>query len=112
MIHVLIAMLGFGALAVAAGYGTLAFIAILRWQLRRLPTHSSKFPPITVLKPLCGDKPHLYENLRSFCEQDYRQFQVVFGVGDTTDHALQVAERVQHEFPWLPIDIVVSSQVH
>ncbi len=112
MIHVLIAMLGFGALAVAAGYGTLAFIAVLRWQLRRPPTHSSKFPPITVLKPLCGDEPHLYENLRSFCEQDYPQFQVIFGVGDTTDHALQVAERVQQEFPGLPIDIVVSSQAH
>jgi ceramide glucosyltransferase len=112
MLHALTAMVGVGTLGVAAAYGTLAFIAVIHWRLRRLPTHASGRPPITVLKPLCGEEPHLYENLRSFCEQDYQEFQIVFGVGDPTDLALGVAERIRREFPSMQIDVVVSSRSH
>ena len=36
---------------------------------------------MTILKPLHGDEAGLYENLASFCEQDYRgPVQIVFGV--------------------------------
>lgn len=112
MIHALIVLLGVSALAVAAGYGTLALVAVLCWHRQRPLLRSSKLPPVTVLKPLCGDEPHLYENLRSFCEQEYPEFQVIFGVRDATDRALRVAERLRHEFPSLPIEVVVSSQLH
>jgi ceramide glucosyltransferase len=54
----------------------------------------------------------LYENLRSFCQQDYPQFQVVFGAADAADPALQVVERLIAEFPAIPIDVVVDSQQH
>src|SRR5256885_1618407 len=38
---------------------------------RRLRPLARAFPPVTVLKPLCGTHPALYESLRSFCDQDY-----------------------------------------
>jgi ceramide glucosyltransferase len=67
---------------------------------------------VTVLKPLCGDEPGLYENLRSFCRQDHPEYQLVFGVPDLTDPALPVVHRLIAEFPLVPIDVVVNPHQH
>ena len=40
-----------------------ALVAALVWQLRRVAPAVSGLPPISVLKPLCGDEPDLYQNL-------------------------------------------------
>ena len=68
--------------------------------------------PVTVLKPLCGAEPGLYDHLRSFCQQDHPDYQIVFGVRDPTDPALAVVERLVAEYPSLPIDVVVNPQQH
>jgi len=49
---------------------------------------------ITIAKPLCGDEPQLQENLRSFCEQDYPEYEVIFAVASEDDPAAVVARRV------------------
>ena len=113
LIHPLMGIVGLAGLTIAAGYALLAVIAVLVWQMRRMPKESrSRLPPLTILKPLCGAEPSLYENLRSFCEQDYPEFQIVFGVLDPSDAALSVLERLVAEFPSLPIDVVINSQLH
>jgi len=68
-------------------------------------------PPVTVLKPLRGAEPGLYENLRSFCEQDYPVFQVVFGVRDAHDPAIALAERVMRDLPGHDLALVVNDRV-
>jgi ceramide glucosyltransferase len=65
-----------------------------------------------VLKPLCGAEPGLYEQLRSFCTQDYPQYQIVFGVRDRSDPACNVVARLMEEFPAVPMELVVNSQLH
>jgi ceramide glucosyltransferase len=113
LIHPLMGIVGLAGLTIAAVYALLAVIAVLVWQMRRMPKESRpRLPPLTILKPLCGAEPGLYENLRSFCEQDYPEFQIVFGVLDPTDAALPVVERLVAEFPSLPIDVVINSQLH
>jgi len=113
LIHPLMGIVGLAGLTIAAGYALLAVIAVLLWQMRRMPKESRpRLPPLTILKPLCGAEPSLYENLRSFCEQDYPEFQIVFGVLDPSDAALSVLERLVAEFPSLPIDVVINSQQH
>jgi ceramide glucosyltransferase len=113
LIHPLMGIVGLAGLTIAAGYALLVVIAVLAWQMRRMPKESRpRLPPLTILKPLCGAEPNLYENLRSFCEQDYPEFQIVFGVLDPADAALSVAERLVAEFPSLPIDVVINSQLH
>lgn len=113
LIYPLMGIVGLAGLTIAAGYALLAVIAVLAWHMRRMPKESRPlFPPLTILKPLCGAEPGLYENLRSFCEQDYPEFQIVFGVLDPADAALSVVERLVAEFPSLPIDVVINSQLH
>ncbi len=113
LIHPLMGIVGLAGLTIAAGYALLAVIAVLVWRMRRMPKESRpQLPPLTILKPLCGAEPSLYENLRSFCEQDYPEFQIVFGVLDPADAALSVVERLVAEFPSLPIAVVINSQLH
>ena len=64
---------------------------------------------VTVVKPLHGAEPGLYENLLSFVAQDYQgSVQLLFGVGDAADPALGVVRRLQLEFPRRDIEAVVS----
>jgi len=67
--------------------------------------------PVTILKPVCGLDPGLYGNLRSFCEQDYPEFQVIFGVRDRDDPAVAVVERVIRDFPGRDLSLVVDDRV-
>jgi ceramide glucosyltransferase len=112
ILHLLIATLGVASLTLAAAYAFLALIAVLVWRTRTTPGPAVKPPPVTMLKPLCGAEPGLYENLRSFCRQDYPQFQIIFGVGDASDPAIAVAMRLKAEFPAVPIEIVVDPRQH
>jgi ceramide glucosyltransferase len=110
----LMAIIGLACLALATLHAVLALVAVVIWQIRRIvPTPPPpRAPPVTVLKPLCGAEPGLYRHLRSFCQQDYPQFQIVFGMRDPADPALVVAQRLVTEFPNLSIDIVVNPQQH
>jgi len=69
-------------------------------------------PPVTVLKPLCGKEPRLYECLRSFCEQDYPDMQIVFGVGDSGDGAIAVVEQLIAEFSGRDLTLVINGGTH
>jgi len=110
--HSLLSIVGFVCLTVAAVYSLLTVAAVLVWRLPRRGDVSTSQPPVTLLKPLCGAEPGLYEDLRSFCLQNYPEFQIIFGVRDPSDPARAVAERLRAEFPTLPIKIVVNPQLH
>lgn len=92
-------------------YVAFALSRIRRFGRRPLPPRVVG-APVTVFKPLCGDEPFLYENLRSFCDQDYPHFEVVFGVRDPSDPAIAVAERVMREFPNVETRLVIDDRVH
>ena len=112
MIHALITIVGYSTLGVAALYAFLSVIAVIVWRFPKRARLSQTLPPVTVLKPLCGAEPGLYEDLRSFCIQDYPEYQLIFGMRDQSDPARSVAERLQAEFPELPIRIVINPQLH
>jgi ceramide glucosyltransferase len=117
-IRYLLAILGLAVMAFAALHAILALAAVVVWRLRRLAMRTprlpgpTRLPAVTVLKPLCGAEPGLYRHLRSFCLQNYPQFQIVFGARDPADPALAVAAQLAAEFPALAIDIVVNPQQH
>ncbi|MGH8149075.1 MAG: bacteriohopanetetrol glucosamine biosynthesis glycosyltransferase HpnI [Steroidobacteraceae bacterium] len=111
-ISALTTFIGFACLLIAAAYNDLALIAVLVWQCRGRPNGAQRLPPVSVLKPLYGAEPSLYENLRSFCQQRFPEYQLVFGVLDRCDPALSVVERLRTEFPSLPIEVVINPKQH
>ncbi|HST10554.1 MAG TPA: bacteriohopanetetrol glucosamine biosynthesis glycosyltransferase HpnI [Terriglobales bacterium] len=67
-------------------------------------------PPVSILKLLMGEDPEIYESFRSHCLQDYPQYEIVFGVSDANDPAVDAVERLRREFPQHSIQLVVCSQ--
>lgn len=107
---------GMAVTAVAMCYAIIAAVTVLLWRhkhARRIGAGPDfPTPDVTVLKPLCGAEPRLYESLRSFCDQAYSRFQIVFGVRDPEDPALSVVRRLQREFPQHELDIAVDATQH
>ena len=67
---------------------------------------------VSVLKPLCGAEPRLYENLRTFCEQRHGYFQLVLGVSSPDDPAIAVVRRLQAAYPLHDIELAIDTRVH
>lgn len=105
------------ALAWLTGTGALAGIAYTAFAIARVRAfrktaadpQRSVIVPVTVLKPLYGNERHLFENLCSFCDQDYGEFQIVFGAKDPEDPAIGVARAVKRRFPDRDIEIVAGN---
>lgn len=104
-----------GALAalalVGAGYCLLARHAASRFAATRPPLVDQR-PAVTVLKPLAGGDPELYDNLRSFLDQDWPEVQLVCGVADPRDPAVATVERLQRDLPGRDIALAVDGQRH
>jgi ceramide glucosyltransferase len=94
--------------AVAFGYQATAILATLRQLFKRDPS-PSRFPGISILKPVRGLDPRFYEAIRSHAAQDYPEFEILFGVADANDEAVGDIRRLQIEFPGLPIRLIHST---
>jgi ceramide glucosyltransferase len=88
-------------------YLSAATLAVKRFARRTLPM-AARRPAVSILKPLHGDEPGLYENLRSFAEQDYPAWQIVLGVNDPQDGALDAARALIRDFPGGDVTLVVD----
>jgi ceramide glucosyltransferase len=72
-------------------------------------THA--FPPVSILKPLKGTDPEIYESFRSHCRQDYPEYEIIFGVSDPDDAAIESVKALQREFPDRRIRLVTSPTI-
>jgi ceramide glucosyltransferase len=91
------------------------YVVFAMWRLlrfaRRVHVVDAPTPSVTVLKPVCGLDQDLYENLRSFCEQDYPAYQVIFGVSDPEDPALAVIDKLIQALPEKDLSLVVNDRL-
>src|SRR5579862_7717061 len=109
--HELTIIVGLALTVLAGLYAMLVSVAI-RWPRRAVAPPLQQLPAVSVLKALCGAEAGLYQQLRSFCTQRYPQLQIVFGVRERDDPALEIARRLRAEFPALDIDIVIDATLH
>lgn len=87
--------------------------AVLRATLsprsRRPKPDPKPLAPVSVLKPLCGADPGLERNLESFFRQDHPDFELVFGVQDPKDPALDVVEKLRQRYPDVGCRVIVHA---
>jgi ceramide glucosyltransferase len=111
MLSLILTVIG-GAFAL----GTIAYLALALWCVARYRAaaggSAAGTPPVSILKPLCGAEPGLYDCLRSFCTLDHPDYQIVFGVRDRGDPAVAVVARLIAEFPRRDIVLVIDDTVH
>ncbi len=68
-------------------------------------------PPVSILKPLRGADPEMYEAFRSHCAQEYPEYELIFGVAEEDDPAITLVRQLQREFPQRPIRLIMCPQV-
>ncbi|MBO3461872.1 glycosyltransferase [Aetokthonos hydrillicola Thurmond2011] len=57
------------------------------------------YQPVSIMIPVCGVDDHSRENWESFCQQDYEDYEVLFGVMNPKDPAVPILEEVVAKFP-------------
>jgi len=98
---------------VGCGYLVTAAILVGRLARNRASVCPAPAPGVTVLKPLHGDEPGLFDNLTSFCVQNYPgPMQIVCGVQDSDDDAIAVVERLRATQADRDIDLVIEPKAH
>ena len=90
-------------------YSLLTVVAAWRYR-RRWPGPLRRSEPISVLKPLAGAEDELEANLRSFFEQEYEEFEILFAARRSDDPALDVARKLQREYPAVPCRLMATGE--
>jgi ceramide glucosyltransferase len=103
--------LGYVFLGVAAIPFIYYFLALYSsWRFFRHTRKSSQnldfTPPVSNLKPIRGLDAEAYENFASYCNQDYPDYELLFGIGDGDEAVLDVIERLKRDFPERRIRVV------
>jgi ceramide glucosyltransferase len=96
-------------LAGAVVYSLLSIVAALRYLSVRPPALNSQ-EPISILKPLAGLDLGLESNLRSFFEQDYPAFEILFAVRTQDDPAVPIVENLRREYQQVPSRLLVTGE--
>ena len=91
-------------------YSILAIIAARRYAAVRPPALAAVPEPVSILKPLAGLDLGLESNLRTFFEQDYPDFEILFAVRSADDPAVGVVQRLIQEYPRIPSRILITGE--
>lgn len=98
----------------AALAGSLVYCALVLVAARRYldvrPPELAIPEPVSILKPLHGLDEGLEANLRSFFEQDYPAFEILFALRSPTDPAIPIVEKLQREFPGVAARLLVTGE--
>src|SRR6266545_2113844 len=98
------------AFCVLSGFGFVSFLGDRRTKRKRAALPENQLPPVSILKPLKGIDPGIWESLCSHCEQEYPEFQLIFGVSDPVDPSIDLVHRLQKKYPEREIVLVMCER--
>lgn len=102
------------AVAVAFTVAGIGYYLVALWSARNflkyVPAPDGFTPPVTILKPLRGADPEMYEAFRSQCLQDYPEYELIFGVSNRAEPAVELVERLMRDFPGRAIRLAVCPE--
>jgi ceramide glucosyltransferase len=104
-------------MAVVLGIAAIPFVyycivLFSSWRFFGQPTRTvdpAFAPPVSILKPFRGLDPDAYENLASFCRQDYPDYELVLCVDPDDGKVNEMVERVKRDFPRRSIRVLPGS---
>jgi ceramide glucosyltransferase len=95
-----------------AAYALLAALLVGRF-MRREPRATDHSPAVTILKPLHQGEPDLLQNLETFFTQAYAgPVQIVFGVHDEADPAMETVRALQARYPLADTAIIADTALY
>jgi len=106
MLAGILLLLLFGSLV----YSVLQIGAALSYLSVRRPALHSPAEPVSILKPLSGLDLDLESNLRTFFEQEYPAFEILFAVRNESDPAAPVVERLRQEYTGVPTRLLITGE--
>ena len=89
-------------------YWLVALILVYDFFRPRPESDQSFSPPVSVLKPVKGVDFEAYQNFASFCQQDYPDYELIFGVANSEDPIVPVIEHLRRDFPDRNIRLIVA----
>src|SRR5215510_15580447 len=111
MFTLLPALVAAGLALCGMGFYLLCLWSASRFQRQNRDPRPRATPPVTILKPLRGVDPQMYESFRSHCVQDYPEYEIIFGVSEPDDPAVGAVEQLMREFPQCKIRLQVCPEV-
>jgi ceramide glucosyltransferase len=106
--NILFAVAAAGTLA-SSCYFILVCLAVLRFRRTKIPA-ARETPPISVLKPLHGLEAGLRENLVTFFEQDYPNFELLFCARTLTDPSFDIVRELAAQYPAVKVKLIASGE--
>jgi ceramide glucosyltransferase len=112
--RVLLGIAAFGVVS-SSVFLFLTIIAAVRFKRRSrnyqtsvLQSSSDLLPPVTIFKPVHGKEERLEQNLESFFQQDYPDYEIIIGARNANDPAIVLAEELRCRYPERKCRIVIS----
>jgi ceramide glucosyltransferase len=99
-----------GIAAIPFIYYLLAIYSSWRFFRQPVPAPDPTYaPPVSILKPFRGLDPDAYDNLASFCRQDYPEYEMIFCVDPDDETVRPVIEKLRRDFPEREIRVLYGS---
>src|SRR6185312_13987821 len=111
MLSLIPGLLAAGLAICGMGFYVLCLRSASRFQRGGRNPRPTATPPVTILKPLRGVDPQMYESFRSHCVQDYPEYEIIFGVSEADDPAVEAVQQLMREFPQCKIRLHVCPEV-
>jgi ceramide glucosyltransferase len=99
--------------SVGAIISLLYYLVVLfsAWRYFRRPVHLKPdfTPPVSILKPVRDLDREAYENFSSFCNLEYPEYEILFGVSDDDDPVVPVIRKLIEDYPDCNIRLLIGS---